>query len=150
MTRKSVWRRKLKSGRSRSKGRRRPRLDKLRLMQRMREMPNVINDHVVAMTEVISTAAMPQTIETDSDRIMAHPTEDAETEKEKQGKPMSTSMNEGIRAVTICLRVRKFLQQVSVIGTSSKIEGEYKFRVLKTAKSKITNSLLLTFISKTK
>ena len=113
-------------------------------------MPNVINDHVVAMTEVISTAAMPQTIETDCDRIMVHPTEDAETEKEKQGKPMSTSMNEGIRAVTICLRVRKFLQQVSVIGTSSKIEGEYKFRVLKTAKSKITNSLLLTFISKTK
>ena len=125
MTRKRDWRRKLKSGRNRSRGRRRQQLDKQRSMQRMRGTPDEINDPVVAMKEVITTAATLRTIGTVSVRIKAHPTEEEEeTEKGKQERLMSTTMNEGIEMETKCLRARKSQPLVSAIGTSSKIEGE--------------------------
>ena len=81
MTRKSDWRKKLKNGRSRSRGRRRPQLDKQRLMLSKKEITDDINDPVVATTEVIITAAVQRTIETDSARIMAPLITDVETEK---------------------------------------------------------------------
>ena len=129
MTRRSDWRKKLKNGRSRSRGRRRPQLDKQRSMQSKRETTDDINDPVVATTEVIITAAVRRIIEIDSVRMLAPLITDVETEKGKQVRLMSTTMSEGIEMVTICLRALKSQRQASAIGTSSKIEGEYKFPV---------------------
>ena len=134
MTRRSVWRRKPKSGRSRSRGRRKPRQDKLRLMLSKRETINDINDLVVATTEVIIKAAMLRTIVIVIDSVR---TVDAETGRGKRVKPMSTTMSVGIEMVATCLRAHKSHQQELAIETSSRIEGEYKFRV--TILTKIKN-----------
>ena len=93
--------------RSRSRGRRRPRQDKLRLMLSKRETINDINDLVVVTIEVIITVAMLRTIVIviDSVRMV-----DVETEKGKQEKQMLTTMNAGIEMVVICLRAHKSLQ----------------------------------------